>query len=185
MSLQNLKFLKSEERLAEYAAILQAKKEKYLKEILFYEENVKRVRRQMELINVLSDLDKNKVDYYDVKDIKGKATPDECTLKTINLEILRFEAKKKELLAHEEDLISVINKRLDYLQHPSTTIMGANDLQVKKLCFSNQLDYLLFYSNENVDNCESTETAMVDIELELSYKDDNKGEKGQQKKPLF
>ena len=29
--------LKSEERLAEYAAILQEKKEKYLKEILFYE----------------------------------------------------------------------------------------------------------------------------------------------------
>ena len=173
--------LKSEERLAEYAAILQEKKEKYLKEILFYEENVKRVRRQMELINVLSDLDNNKVENYDVEDRNGKTTPDGGTLKTINLEILRFEAKKKELLAHEEDLISVINKRLDYLQHPSTTIMGANDLQVKKLCFSNQLDYLLFYSNENVDNCESTGTAMVDIELELSYKDDNKDKKGQQK----
>ena len=64
--------LKSEERLAEYAAILQEKKRKILER-----DPILRGKRETrpttdELINVLSDLDKNKVDYYDVEDGKGK-----------------------------------------------------------------------------------------------------------------
>ena len=173
--------LKNEKLLRTHQTVFETMKQKYLKKILFYDENVKRIKRQMELINVLNNLDDNHDGIHENDSLFIEPNVNNIQNKTINLEILRLEESKKDLMKHEQDLISVIDKRLNFIRNPvptsSTTKNNDISRSIKILKFTNQLDYLLFYSNEHIvvnNNGKNNEDIIVNIELDLSFSNNNK-----------